>query len=91
MNTKCLHIIASGRVQGVGFRHYTKIEADKYELHGTVMNMQDGTVEIYAQGEEVQLIPFLEWCHDGPNSSEVESLSYTYIDSKSYSGFMIIR
>jgi len=78
-------------VQGVGFRYYTKLEADKYHIFGTVMNKEDGTVEIYAQGEFNKLMQFLEWCHDGPTSARVEELSYKYIEPNSYLGFVIER
>ncbi len=41
-----------GMVQGVGFRYYTKQEADALELKGWVMNCSDGTVDIQVQGPE---------------------------------------
>jgi len=91
LDKKSLHIIVSGIVQGVGFRYYTKLEADKYHIFGTVMNKKDGTVEIYAEGKQSQLIQFVEWCHEGPSSANVEMIEYTYQEIKRYSEFKIIR
>jgi len=91
LDIKSLHIIAYGIVQGVGFRYYTKLQADKYDVFGTVMNKKDGTVEIYAEGEQSQLIKFLDWCHEGPSSANVERIEYTYQEIKGYSEFKIIR
>lgn len=88
---RCIHIVASGIVQGVGFRYYTQIEAEKHQLKGSVTNLPDGNVEIYAVGEEASLLKFLEWCHNGPPSAQVDSLKYSYIESKKYVGFNIIR
>ena len=44
--------IATGRVQGVGFRYYTYILGNKYDLRGWVKNLPDGSVEIMVQGDE---------------------------------------
>lgn len=46
MATNGVHIIVSGRVQGVGFRWMTKMVAAKLHITGTVANQMDGSVEI---------------------------------------------
>ncbi len=48
-----LHAIFSGKVQGVGFRYTAKSFAEG--LKGTVKNLPDGRVELYAQGTKIQL------------------------------------
>jgi acylphosphatase len=45
------HIWFSGRVQGVGFRYTAQRIASRYELTGYVRNLDDGRVEMVAQGE----------------------------------------
>ena len=47
-------IIVKGRVQGVCFRATTKQIASQLGLHGTVRNLEDGSVEIIVQGDEGQ-------------------------------------
>ncbi len=88
---RALEIIVSGRVQGVGFRHYTKKEADRLGVVGTIKNLMDGTVEINAEAKESILLIFLEWCHHGPSTSKVSKLEYRYIEIQSYGEFVIIR
>lgn len=44
-------IIISGRVQGVGFRATTLHYAQQLGIHGTVRNLEDGSVEILMQAE----------------------------------------
>lgn len=45
----------SGRVQGVGFRHRTRMIADHYGITGFVMNLSDGRVLMEAQGDEATI------------------------------------
>lgn len=53
-------IIVNGRVQGVGFRYFVQMEADKRKLAGWVKNRDDGRVEILAEGPENALQSFVE-------------------------------
>ena len=55
-----MHAIVHGRVQGVFFRATAKDYADKIGIQGTVQNMMDGNVEIFAQGTKEKLEKLLE-------------------------------
>ena len=48
-----------GRVQGVGFRYTAVRVADRFEVVGTVSNLDDGRVELVAEGESAELDAFL--------------------------------
>ena len=58
MNRCRVHIIYSGRVQGVGFRYTVKSLTPGYEVTGTVRNMSDGRVELIAEGPKEELEAF---------------------------------
>lgn len=45
-----MHIKVLGNVQGVGFRYTTSEYARQMKILGTVRNLPDGSVEIYAAG-----------------------------------------
>ncbi|MCE5315881.1 MAG: acylphosphatase [Parachlamydia sp.] len=53
-----MHAIARGNVQGVGFRATTQRIGSEMKLKGSVKNMPEGTVEIYAQGTKTQIENF---------------------------------
>lgn len=50
-----LHARFFGRVQGVGFRFSTAQAAKHLGLTGTVKNLEDGSVELVAQGSQDKL------------------------------------
>lgn len=56
---KRVHILYSGRVQGVGFRFTAEAIARKFKVNGWVSNLRDGRVEVVAEGEESALKDFL--------------------------------
>jgi len=69
-----LHAIIRGRVQLVMFRDFTQRHAKKLGLKGFVRNLQNGTVEVLAQGEEQELTLLLQTLHRGPLLAHVESV-----------------
>lgn len=69
------HVYISGRVQGVGFRWYTRAQARALDLVGWVRNLPDGSVEAVFQGERESVEAMTEWCSSGSPSSHVKSVS----------------
>jgi len=53
-----LHILYSGRVQGVGFRYTVKRLASGFEVSGTIRNLHDGRVDLIAEGTTEELEAF---------------------------------
>jgi acylphosphatase len=77
---KTYHYTISGRVQGVAFRHYTVHEAERLGISGTVRNMYNGDVEVYAQGAEAEIAQFEQFLHIGPRSARVEKVEREVLD-----------
>jgi acylphosphatase len=84
-----IHLIVSGRVQGVCFRAETCEKALQMRLCGWVKNCTNGTVEIYAEGEKKILEQFLSWCRKGPPAAKVSALDIDWIESRGLSDFEI--
>ena len=72
MVQKRIHIFVTGRVQGVFFRQSTKVMAIKNNVKGWVQNLDDGRVEIVAQGETQDIDNLAHWCKTGPANSRVD-------------------
>jgi len=68
---KALHAVVEGEVQGVGFRYSAQRRARVLGLCGWVRNMADGSVEVWAEGDQESLEDLLDWLSLGPPSAEV--------------------
>ena len=90
--TKKVHIHIKGKVQGVWYRKSTKIKADELGVKGTVRNLPDGSVEVYASGEPLKIDILIDWVRQGPKFAVVESVpvNATKIPQQ-FSDFQIIR
>ncbi|GAB5522097.1 MAG: acylphosphatase [Rhodothermales bacterium] len=64
----------TGRVQGVGFRYFTRSEARKLGLTGWVRNEPDGSVYLIAEGSRAALDTLVERLQIGPSMSRVQQL-----------------
>ena len=69
-----LRIIVSGRVQGVFFRGATADRALDLGVTGFARNLDDGTVEIVAEGLRHDLELLAAWARRGPRAAQVEGV-----------------
>lgn len=80
----------SGHVQGVGFRYQVVSIAKGFELTGYVKNLNDGRVELFAQGEEIEVMSFIEAIESELDVfiKNIEKVSGS--ETRQYSNFSII-
>lgn len=69
-----VHILISGKVQGVFYRAYTKEEADKLGLTGWVKNRDDGKVEAVFVGDKNRIEKMVNWCWKGSPGAVVDKV-----------------
>ena len=86
-----VHVVISGRVQGVWFRANTKDKAEQLGLNGWVRNTSDGNVEAVFEGEQEQITKMLEWCRQGPPMAHVENVKVEKqsVSDNQFNGFSI--
>ncbi|KAA1040246.1 acylphosphatase [Macrococcus equipercicus] len=81
------HIKVYGRVQGVGFRNATAKLAAKYDITGTVQNVED-FVEVFVSGKSDEVKAFAAKVITGPASfSRVRSYEIFEIPYREYDSF----
>ena len=73
-----------GRVQGVGFRFFVQRYAKELRIFGYAKNLVDGTVEVLAQGREVDLQEMIKNIKIGPRLAKVERLEIVFRKPKEY-------
>jgi acylphosphatase len=84
-----LRIEITGRVQGVGFRWFTRRAAGMHGIAGHVMNLPDGTVLCEAEGEQQALDAFVRELRRGPPHAQVLDAALTSIPEQDSSAFEI--
>jgi acylphosphatase len=68
-------LIVTGRVQGVGFRYFTRDAARLDGLRGTVRNLDDDrVVEIEVEGDADAVLRFERTIRRGPGGSRVDDV-----------------
>jgi acylphosphatase len=60
-----------GKVQGVFFRHSTRLEAQRLDIRGIARNLPDGSVEVLALGPACAIEELRLWLHRGPPEARV--------------------
>jgi acylphosphatase len=88
---KTYEIKIYGRVQGVNFRRSAAFRAKLLGIVGFVRNEPDGSVVIEAEGEEIALQKFLNWCKRGSLIARVDRIDVAEIETKAYKNFRIER
>lgn len=85
-----VHLIVHGRVQGVGFRDFTRSTARDLGVVGWVKNRWDGTVEIRAEGPKEKLERLINAVRRGPSLAWVERVEEEWgTATEQFTGFKI--
>ena len=72
MKQQRIHLLVSGKVQGVFFRQALKVIAKKNNVLGWVRNLKDGHVEAVLEGDNKSINSVIEWIRIGPANSRVD-------------------
>jgi acylphosphatase len=64
----------TGKVQGVYFRHSTRVEAERLAITGFARNLPDGSVEVVAHGAAAAIEELQRWLHHGPRGARVDAV-----------------
>ena len=74
MNSKRIHLLIKGIVQGVYFRQTMMETAEKNNVLGWVQNLPDNRVEAILEGDDSNVDAVIGWAHFGPAGAVVDEL-----------------
>ncbi len=85
------NITVKGHVQGVGFRYSARIMAKYYGILGFIRNNPDGSVYIEAEGDEIPLRQFINWCRKGPDAAHIDEVITEKGKVSNFTSFEVVR
>ena len=71
---KSVRLYISGTVQGVFFRMFVKQSAERLNIKGFVRNLEDGRIEVFAEGNIDEIDKLIEICKKGPKHSKIRNV-----------------
>ncbi|HEX5457342.1 MAG TPA: acylphosphatase [Candidatus Nitrosotalea sp.] len=77
MDSKRVHLLINGRVQGVYFRQGMMETAEKNNVLGWVRNLPDDSVEAILEGNNSNVDAVVEWARFGSAGAVVTELKIT--------------
>ncbi|MGP0629903.1 acylphosphatase [Nitrospina sp. 32_T5] len=89
MEDAAVHLKVEGRVQGVFFRANTEKVAKELGVTGWVRNLDDGSVEIRAEGGRDRLESLIDWCRKGPAMADVRQVDVKWVSAEGMTSFTI--
>jgi acylphosphatase len=87
---KTVEITITGRVQKVGFRACVRKIATDLSVTGTVFNLPDGRVQVYASAETMILEKFISMLYGCPRAV-IRDVKMADIPPMAFEGFSIIK
>jgi acylphosphatase len=80
----------SGEVQGVGYRFFAQRSSARHQVRGYVRNLEDGRVEVFAEGSSVAVENFRQDLAAGPINAQVTVVEELVLEpTREYSNFRI--
>ena len=75
--------VVSGNVQGIGYRAFVKNLARQMQIKGYAKNLDDGTVEVYAEAEKGRVKELIEKATKAAHA-EIENVEITSSQDKNF-------
>ena len=87
----CVRVRVSGRVQGVGYRSFTRSQAAELGVKGWVKNLPGGGVEALLQGESKTVGELLSLMKEGPAGALVSGMDISEVRCQEIEEFKVVR
>ena len=77
-----MHAYVSGKVQGVFFRANAADMANRLGVKGWIRNLNNGKVEVLAEGAQDKLSKLLKWLQRGPIWASVDEVQHEFSENE---------
>jgi acylphosphatase len=84
-----VHVVVTGRVQGVWFRDSCQREARALGVGGWVRNRMDSSVEAEFEGPSAAVERMVAWCREGPPRARVDDVTVETVAATGDSRFAV--
>ena len=88
---KSLRLYIIGTVQGVFFRNFLEERAKELNVRGFCRNLEDGRIEVVAEGRDENVNKMLEHCKRGSQHSEVRDIQIQELKHQGFEDFKVMR
>lgn len=88
---KAVRLYIDGTVQGIFFRQFVKDNAERFNIRGFVRNLEDGRVEVFAEGEMENVDNLIELCKKGPKHSQIRRVDIKEEKLQDFKEFKILH
>lgn len=86
---KTYHFLIKGEVQGVGYRITAYLNATRLGITGSVKNLPNDNVEVFAQGDEKIIDNFKKYLKIGSSMSRVSEIDEDILDKPEFKDFQV--
>jgi len=88
---KAVRLYIKGIVQGIFFRQFIQDNAEKNNVKGFARNLEDGRVEVFAEGNNEDVDKMIELCRKGPKHSQIEDVEVKEEKFQDFKEFKILH
>ena len=88
---KAVRLYIKGTVQGLFFRQFIKDNAERNDVKGFARNLEDGRVEVFAEGDNNNVEKMIELCKIGPKHSQIENVEIKEEKFQDFKEFKILH
>ena len=88
---KAVKINVKGTVQGVFFRNFIKTNADKLKIKGFVRNLENKSVESFAEGEIDSVDKLVKICETGPPHAAIKGVKIEEARFQDFKDFKVLH
>jgi len=88
---KSIRLFVSGAIQPVFFNRFVKENADKLGVNGFVRRLEDGTMEIFLEGNMSSVDQMIPICKRGPQHSLIRRIEEQEEKFQDFTDFKVLN